>query len=173
MQKVALKTVEPETESESELEQFEDEENRLSDDEDFPISEDEAIEDDSGKKKGWASSMAKVLNSEKSGVLSKAKKVEDLEKKKEKKSYNFEIEGESKTEKDDEEKPSEKALKRAMERRKLREKREVINKLIDPIILLINFLTFRTKSKSSISVLSHPQLISIVSEHSRRLQRAV
>lgn len=130
MQKTALKTVEPETESESELEQFEDDENRLSDDEDFPISDDEVIdeEDGSGKKKGWASSMAKVLNSEKSGVLSKAKKVEDVAKKKEKKSYNFEVEGETKT--DDEEKPSEKALKRALERRKLREKREVFNEIM-------------------------------------------
>lgn len=126
MQKTAQETAEPETESESEIEQFEDDENRLSDDEDFPISDDEAIEEEGGsKKKGWASSMAKVLNSEKTGVLSKAKKVEDVAKKKEKKSYNFEIDGEAKTEKDDDEKPSEKVLKRALERRKLREKREV------------------------------------------------
>lgn len=152
MQKTALKTVEPETESESELEQFEDDENRLSDDEDFPISDDEEViaaeEDGSGKKKGWASSMAKVLNSEKSGVLSKAKLVEDVAKKKEKKSYNFEVEGETKT---DEEKPSEKALKRALERRKLREKREVFNKLINPynITKLIIFLEQNKSLQSS------------------------
>jgi hypothetical protein len=119
MQKVALKTVEPESSSESELEEVEDDENRLSDDEEFPISEDEEV--DEGKKKGWASSMAKILNSEKSGVLSKAKKVEDVEKKKEKKSYTFEVEGEEVTE----EKPSEKDIKRALDRQKLRERREV------------------------------------------------
>jgi hypothetical protein len=119
MQKVALKTVEPESSSESELEEVEDDENRLSDDEEFPISEDEEV--DEGKKKGWASSMAKILNSEKSGVLSKAKKVEDVEKKKEKKSYTFEVEGEEVTE----EKPSEKDIKRALDRQKFRERREV------------------------------------------------
>lgn len=124
MQKVLNKSVEvaavePESESDSEQEQFEDDENRLSD-EDFPISDEDNVE---SAKKGWASSMAKVLNSDKSGVLSKAKKEEDVAKKKEKKSYTFEIDGGDS--KQDEEKPSEKALKRALERRKLREKREV------------------------------------------------
>lgn len=121
MQKTKIKAVEPETSSESESDhmELEDDGNRLSDDEEFPISEDEA--DDSSKKKGWASSMAKVLNSEKSGVLSKAKKVEDVAKKKEKKSYNFEIEGEEVPD----EKPSEKEIKKALERQKLRERREV------------------------------------------------
>lgn len=121
MKKSALKTVEPESSSESELEQFEDDENRLSDDEEFPISEDDEEIDESSKKKGWASSMAKVLNSEKSGVLSKAKKVEDVAKKKEKKSYTFEVEGEEVKD----EKPSEKDIKRALEKQKLRERREV------------------------------------------------
>lgn len=144
MQTSALKTVEPETESESELEEINDDDNRLSDDEDFPISEDEEVDEDSGKKKGWASSMAKILNSEKSGVLSKAKKVEDVAKKKEKKSYNFEIEGEDKE--DNEEKPSEKALKRALEKRKLREKREV-GKYLSVYSKIKNFNFFRIKSK--------------------------
>lgn len=121
MQKSALKTVEPESSSESESEQFEDDENRLSDDEEFPISEDEFDDGSKKKEKGWASSMAKVLNSEKSGVLSKAKKVEDVAKKKEKKSYTFEVEGEEVPD----EKPSEKDIKRALEKQKLREKREV------------------------------------------------
>lgn len=144
MQTSALKTVEPETESESELEEINDDDNRLSDDEDFPISEDEEVDEDSGKKKGWASSMAKILNSEKSGVLSKAKKVEDVAKKKEKKSYNFEIEGEDKE--DIEEKPSEKALKRALEKRKLREKREV-GKYLSVYSKTKNINFFRIKSK--------------------------
>lgn len=123
MQKVATKVVETDSESESEIEEFDDAENRLSDDEDFPMSEDEQdSETEVNQKKGWASSMAKILNSEKVGVLSKAKKVEDVAKKKEKKSYNFEIEGEDEK---DEAKPSEKALKIAMQRRKLRERREV------------------------------------------------
>ncbi|CRK90622.1 CLUMA_CG004324, isoform A [Clunio marinus] len=104
---------------------IEDESNRLSDDEEYPIS-DEDEEMNEGGMKGWAGSMAKVLSSDKSGVLSKAKKVEDVAKKKEKKSYTFEIEGETKAE-DDEEKPDQKALERALEKRRHRERRE--NKL--------------------------------------------
>lgn len=119
MHKSEIKTVEPESSSESELEPFEDDENRLSDDEEFPISDDEL--DDGSKKKGWATSMSKILNSERSGVLSKAKKGEDIAKKKEKKSYTFEVEGEEVKD----EKPSEKDIKKALERQKLREKREV------------------------------------------------
>lgn len=125
MATVESKVVLPETESESELDEIEDDENRLSDDEEFPISDDEIDEpeEDPSKRKGWANSMAKILNSEKSEVLSKAKKVEDLEKKKTKKSYTFEIEGEQKKD-NDEQKPSEDALQIALARRKRREKRE-------------------------------------------------
>lgn len=116
------------TESESDLsapELIEDDENRLSDDEEFPISEDEEEEtEEVGGLKGWAGSMAKVLKSEKSSVLSKAKKVEDVAKKKEKKSYAFEIDGEEEG-KADEEKPDQTALERALEKRKYRERREV------------------------------------------------
>lgn len=111
------------TESEASVPELVGEDNdRLSEDEDFPISEDE-IEQDAGGMRGWAGSMAKVLKSDKTAVLSKAKKVEDVAKKKEKKSYEFEIEGEIKTEQD--QKPSEDALKRAIEKRKYRERREV------------------------------------------------
>jgi hypothetical protein len=116
--------VEPESESASEVESLKDDNNRLSDDEEFPISESDGDGDVGGNKKSsWAASMAKILNSDKSGVLSKAKKVEDIEKKMEKKSFTFEIEGETKAE--SEEKPSEKALKRALEKKKRREKKEV------------------------------------------------
>ncbi len=121
--KLVNETKAPELSSDSEEEpqNVEADDDRLSTDEEFPISDEDEV--NTSKKKGWASSMAKVLNSEKSGVLSKAKKVEDVAKKKEKKSYTFEVEGEEVAE----EKPSEKALKRAQERQKLREKREVIN----------------------------------------------
>lgn len=111
------------TESEqSSPEMIEDEANRLSDDEEFPISDDEEMAE--GGMKGWAGSMAKVLKSDKTGVLSKAKKVEDVAKKKEKKQFDFEIDGEVKAE-DGEEKPDETALQRALEKRKYRERREV------------------------------------------------
>lgn len=124
-----------ETDSESELsapELVEDDENRLSDDEEYPISEDEDMDEaeDEGMK-GWAGSMAKVLKSDKTSVLSKAKKVEDVAKKKEKKQYDFEIEGEVKGEGEDS-KPSEIALKRSLEKRKLRERREVSIESINP-----------------------------------------
>lgn len=112
------------TESESDQsapEQIEDEANRLSDDEEFPISDDEELND--GGMKGWAGSMAKVLKSDKTGILSKAKKVEDVAKKKEKKPYAFEIDGEVE---EDDEKPDETlSLQRALEKRKYRERREV------------------------------------------------
>lgn len=115
------------TESEqSAPELIEDDENRLSDDEEFPISEDEdedeEIDEGTGLK-GWAGSMAKVLKSDQSSVLSKAKKVEDVAKKKEKKPYAFEIDGEEAG--DDDEKPDQTALERALEKRKYRERREV------------------------------------------------
>lgn len=121
------------TESESDLsapELLEDDENRLSEDEEFPISEDEDEDEDeeeveeAGGMKGWAGSMAKVLKSEKSSVLSKAKKVEDVAKKKEKKSYAFEIDGEEEGKSEDN-KPDQTSLERALEKRKYRERREV------------------------------------------------
>lgn len=107
-----------------------DDANRLSDDEEFPISESEdddeemesEVEVDDGAK-GWAGSMAKVLKSDKTGVLSKAKKVEDVAKKKEKKPYAFEIDGEEDDE--DEKKPDQTALERALAKRKYRERKEV------------------------------------------------
>jgi len=128
-----MRKMQTDTESESEqsapelLEEFCDE-NRLSDDEEFPISEDEEDNEiqEVGGVKGWAGSMAKVLKSEKSSVLSKAKKVEDVAKKKEKKSYTFEIDGEDEQDAEDE-KPDQTALERALEKRKYRERRE--NKL--------------------------------------------
>lgn len=106
-----------------------DDANRLSDDEEFPISEsdddDEEMESegeaDNGLK-GWAGSMAKVLKSDKTGVLSKAKKVEDVAKKKEKKPYAFEIDG---ADEDEDEKPSQTALERAIAKQKYRERKEV------------------------------------------------
>lgn len=126
MAKVISKATEQDAETESELDDIEDDENRLSEEEEFPISEDSSDDEDeevTEKKKGWADSMAKILNSEKTEVLSKAEKIEDLEKRKKKqqKSYNFEIEGEVK--KENETKPSEEALQRAMEKRKRKEKR--------------------------------------------------
>jgi hypothetical protein len=117
--------------SDSESEQsapelVEDNENRLSDDEEFPISEDEEMseenEDEEPSKTGWADSMAKILNSDKSGVLSKAKKIEDIAKKKEKKkSYTFEIDGAAE---DEDEKPDQSTLERSLAKRKYRERRE-------------------------------------------------
>lgn len=121
MAAVESKIVLPETDSESEIDEIEDDENRLSDDEEFPISEEDEIDN---KKKGWANSMAKILNSEKSEVLSKAKKVEDLEKKKKKQSCTFEIEGQLKTAVD-EQKPSELTLQIALERKKRKDRRDV------------------------------------------------
>lgn len=119
-----------ETDTESELSEtvdLEDDANRLSDDEEFPISDDEEMNDEEeevGGMKGWAGSMAKVLKSEKTSVLSKAKKVEDVAKKKEKKQYDFEIEGEVKG-KGEDKKPNQTALERALEKRKYRERKEV------------------------------------------------
>lgn len=114
-----------------------DDENRLSDDEEFPISEDEddEMEDEEmevetdNKKQGWADSMAKILKSDKTGVLSKAKKIEDIEKKKEKKPYTFEIDGAD--EDAEEKKPDETALERAMAKKRYREKREVMAQAIN------------------------------------------
>lgn len=183
------------TESESEQSAPEvetDEENRVSEDEEYPISDNEeeennelvrlygatAAEQSEGEEseenvsdegddeeeaesgvgmKGWAGSMAKVLKSDKTAVLSKAKKVEDVEKKKEKKSYSFEIEGEIKTEKD--EKPNEDALKRALEKRKYRERREV-RFLLNCDDQNLTLFSFRTKCAYSIcdSSLQYPIL---------------
>lgn len=131
------------TESDSDAsapELIEDDENRLSDDEEFPISDDEEMEEvEAAGLKGWAGSMAKVLKSEKSGVLSKAKKVEDVAKKKEKKPYAFEIDGEEEAE---DEKPDQTVLERALEKRKYRERREVSWKLeillIHPLEILFS-----------------------------------
>lgn len=119
------------TDSESDKsapELVEDDENRLSDDEEFPISEDEDEDEEmevetDNKKQGWADSMAKILKSDRTGVLSKAKKIEDIEKKKVKKPYTFEIDGADEDEED--KKPDETALERAIARKKYREKREV------------------------------------------------
>lgn len=101
-------------------ESLEDDANRLSDDEEFPISDDEEMI--SVGMKGWAGSMSKVLKSEKTDVLSKAKKVEDVAKKKEKKLYAFEIDGEVVVKAEDV-KPT--SLERALEKRKYKERREV------------------------------------------------
>lgn len=78
---------------------------RLSD-ADFPISDDDYCEkkesdEEVGKTSGaggWANSIAKVLKTnavkdQKSIVLSKAKKQDEIEKKKEKKAYDFQIDG--------------------------------------------------------------------------------
>lgn len=111
------------------------------DEEDEETSEDEgdqeASDEDEGEEvaggmKGWAGSMAKVLKSEKTNVLSKAKKVEDVAKKKEKKAYEFEIDGEIKPA-GDEKKPDQTALERAIEKRKYRERRDVSKPLNLPL----------------------------------------
>lgn len=129
------------TDSESEQsapELLEDDENRLSDDEEFPISDDEEMVEGT-ELKGWASSMAKVLKSDKSAVLSKAKKVKDVEKKKVKKSYEFEIDGEV-SKNDEDTKPDQTVLERALEKRKYRERREVSWILCITIRALIFYL---------------------------------
>lgn len=129
--------MESDTESEqSEVELDEnDDENRLSDAE-FPISEEEDDEDDEEMdeeseedeedgKGAWANSIAKILNTKHTGVLSKAQKIEDIERNKQKKKENtFEVVG-AEDVKIKEEKPDEKSLKRALEKRKRREKQEV------------------------------------------------
>jgi hypothetical protein len=131
------KKMNSETDSEeSEVEVNEnDDENRLSDAE-FPISEDENDKDDEEMnesdedeiedgKGAWANSIAKILNTKHTGVLSKAQKIEDIEKNKQKKKENtFEIVG-AEDVKIKDEKPDEKTLKRALEKRKRREKHEV------------------------------------------------
>lgn len=117
--------MEPETsESESENEQMEvNDGDRLSDEE-YPISDDNVTDGEQEEKtSGWATSMAKILRSEKTEVLSKAKKVEDIEKKKIKKSYDFQIDGAE--EESDDTKP--KNLERLLQKKKYRERRE--NKL--------------------------------------------
>jgi len=138
MKKINMPPSDTESESEqSDIGSMEDDENRLSDDEDFPISsgeedEDEADEEDDSESEedqpakigAWAGAMAKVLKSEKTEILSKAKKVEDVAKKKEKKQYDFQIDGEIKEELDDK-KPSQKVLERLLEKKKFRERREV------------------------------------------------
>lgn len=116
-------------------ETLEDDANRLSDDEEFPISDDEEMI--SVGMKGWAGSMSKVLKSEKTDVLSKAKKVEDVAKKKEKKPYAFEIDGEVAV-KDEDVKPT--SLERALEKRKYRERREVNITLSQRFIPQLEFL---------------------------------
>lgn len=111
----------------------EDEDEDEDDEEDEAMSEDEAeqatSEEDEeenveGGMKGWAKSMSKVLKSDKTSVLSKAMKVEDIAKKKVKKAYEFEIDGEVKPD-PDEKKPDQTALERALEKRKYRERRDV------------------------------------------------
>ncbi|KAG5681510.1 hypothetical protein PVAND_010936 [Polypedilum vanderplanki] len=124
MQKIEKKSVVVESDSDSESEQIsiQDDDNRLSDDEDFPISEDEVSNEEiETSKKAWAGSISKILNSDKSVVLSKAKKIEDVEKKKEKKSYTFEIDGKQKDKDSDAEVTTEEKIK---ERKKRKEKRE-------------------------------------------------
>lgn len=117
-----------------------DEINRLNDAE-FPISEDEdddEVEDDESMeeseddgsetgKGAWANSIAKILNTKHTGVLSKAQTNEEIERKKQKRKENmFEVVGAESGVKIKDEKPDEKSLKRALEKRKRREKQEVI-----------------------------------------------
>ena len=108
------------------------EDDRLSDAE-FPISEDDLSGDESGEELdktpeagGWASSMAKVLKTksaenQKTIVLSKAKKQVDIEKKKEKKAYDFQVDGE----RAEDVKPDNKDLELALLKKKYRERQEV------------------------------------------------
>lgn len=127
-------------------ESLEDDANRLSDDEEFPISDDEEMI--SVGMKGWAGSMSKVLKSEKTDVLSKAKKVEDVAKKKEKKPYAFEIDGEVVVKAEDV-KPT--SLERALEKRKYRERREVNITHGTHIHISIQIFPCRTSFECSVS----------------------
>ena len=107
------------------------EDDRLSDAE-FPISEDDFSGEESEELEnteavgGWASSIAKVLKTksaenQKTIVLSKAKKQVDIEKKKEKKAYDFQIDGATA----EDVKPDNKGLELALLKKKYRERQEV------------------------------------------------
>ncbi len=117
----------PEAVSElSDVEEQEQQDDVLSD-EDYPISEDED-EETEFKKTSFASSIGKILksenNSEKTLVLSKAKKTADLEKKK-KKSGDFQIVGDDGKTEESEEKPGEEELKRALQKKLYQERKKV------------------------------------------------
>lgn len=122
-------------------------ENRLSEDEDYPMSDNEQEEDDDDDESsdgenedqstdeeagnaGWADSMAKVLNSKKPKnkrtlVLSKAKKIAD-KRPIERKEYDFQIEGEEVKE----EKPDDKELVTELVKAKLLEKSKIKDKIL-------------------------------------------
>lgn len=128
--------------SDSEDDLPQNDENRLSEDEDFPMSDNEQEEDESSDDEnqeestdeegnaGWADSMAKVLNSKKPKnkrtlVLSKAKKIAD-KRPIERKEYDFQIEGEEVKE----EKPDDKELVTELIKAKLLEKSKIKDKIL-------------------------------------------
>lgn len=117
------------------------EDNKLSDEE-YPISDEEFGSDDFDiKKSSFASSISKILKNEgseskKTLILSKSKKVEDIEKKK-RKAIGFEIVGDVKQE--DDTKPDEEDLKIAMQRKNYLERKKV-NSWILSFVELIRFL---------------------------------
>ena len=104
-------------------------------DEEYPISEDDEYVDDEEEDESdnsedeeagdskWAATMAKLLKQKDTETLSKAKKDKEIEKKKEKPTYKFEIVGES-GEKKDEERPDDKKLVAELIRQKLAQKKE-------------------------------------------------
>lgn len=134
-----------------EMAQDEDQLNRLDDEAEFPISdeedddedvedeevesdaEDESEDDDSDDgagvsgKSAWAESISKILGSKHTGILSKAQTIADIEKKKaEKKKITFEVvDGDAKKIKLEDNKPDQETIERIMRRRKRREQREV------------------------------------------------
>lgn len=131
--------------SDSEDDLLQIDENRLSEDEDFPMSDNEQEEEDESSddenqeestdeegNAGWADSMAKVLNSKKPKnkrtlVLSKAKKIAD-KRPIERKEYDFQIEGEEKEVK--EEKPDDKELVTELIKARLLEKSKIKDKIL-------------------------------------------
>lgn len=133
------KVVAPDTDSESELSaNGMDDDQHLSDDEEFPMSEDEYIEEDGGQEgeaaaSKWALTMAKYLRKTSDAkILSKATKEADLERKRKepKPTYKFEVVGaedkptqnEDKDEKED--KPADVEIARELLRQKALMKKE-------------------------------------------------
>lgn len=115
--------------------------NRLDDDTEFPISEEEdgeaeddheeedssADDEDVNGKSAWAESISKILSSKNTGVLSKAQTIADIEKKKmEKRKMTFEVVGDDEKKiKLEDIKPDQEQIDKIMRKRKRREQREV------------------------------------------------
>lgn len=118
-------------------------------DEEFPVSGDESLpgddnfleEDDGQKESNWANALKKVLKTSKnpedgqSKVLSKAKKMSEIERiKVERKGYGFEIEGEVKPDtKAEDNETTKEIVKRMKQRREIRE--NLLSLRVKPTIL--------------------------------------